>query len=45
MFDSSVEEGSDLDRLLPKSVFAWSKPFLTNLRLAPGDVKIHPSGF
>jgi hypothetical protein len=30
---------------LPKSPFPWSKPFLTNLRLAPGDVKTRPSGF
>jgi hypothetical protein len=36
---------SELYRPLPKSLFAWSKPFLINLRLAPGDVKTHPSGF
>jgi hypothetical protein len=27
-------------RLLPKSLLLGLKPFLTNLRLAPGDVKL-----
>jgi hypothetical protein len=34
-----------LNRPLPKSLFAWSKPFLINLGIAPGDVKTRPLGF
>jgi hypothetical protein len=36
---------SNVNGPLPKSPFPWSKPFLTNLRLTPGDVKTRPSGF
>jgi hypothetical protein len=37
-------EESNLNRLLPKSLIACSQPFLTNLGLAPGDVKVQGMG-
>jgi hypothetical protein len=40
-----IPKCNDITSLLPKSLFLWSKPFLTNLRLAPGDVKTRPLGF